>query len=182
MLRSYALHDYEPLLPQIPVPAGHRVVDAGGGTGALATLLAQRHPGAEVMVLDLPGVVAELATSPAAVHVRGVGADLFESWPLTADIILLARVLHDWDDTMATRLLGHARAALRPAGRLIILEMVLDEESPDGGLCDLHLLAVSGGQERTQRQFEQLLSGAGLRLERIERTPSLPHLLVAEAA
>ncbi|HVG64053.1 MAG TPA: methyltransferase [Hyalangium sp.] len=179
MLRSYALHDYLPLLPQIPVSPGDVVLDAGGGTGALAMLLAQHHAGAEVIVMDLPGVVAELAASPANAHVRGVGADLFEPWPLTANVVVLARVLHDWDDSRAIRLLSHARSALSPAGRLIILEMVLDEEEPDGGLCDLHLLVVSGGKERTQRQFEQLLSKAGLKLERIERTPSLPHLMVA---
>jgi SAM-dependent methyltransferase len=182
MLRSYALHDYAPLLPQLPVSTGDVVVDAGGGTGALAVLLAQHHPGAEVVVLDLPEVVAEMAASPAAANVRGVGGDLFEPWPLTAEVVVLARVLHDWDDSRAIRLLSHARAALRPAGRLIILEMVLDEESPAGGLCDLHLLAVTGGQERTQRQFERLLSKAGLKLERIERTPALPQMLRAVPA
>ncbi len=176
MLRSYALHDYEPLLPQFPVSAGHVIVDAGGGTGTLATLLARRHSGAEVVVLDLPEVVAELM---AASGVRGVGADLFEPWPLTADTVVLARVLHDWDDGKAVQLLGHARAALRPGGRLLVLEMVLNEEGHDGGLCDLHLLAVSGGQERTRRQFERLFSQVGLRLERMEPTPALPHLLVA---
>jgi len=179
MLRSYALHDYLPLLPQIPVSAGHVVVDAGGSTGALATLLARHHPGAKIVVLDLPGVVAELAASSVDSRVQGVGADLFEPWPLTADTVVLARVLHDWDDSMAARLLNHARAALRPEGRLIVLEMVLDEEGHGGGLCDLHLLAVSGGRERTLRQFEHLFSLAGLRLERVEPTPALPHLLVA---
>jgi len=78
--------------------------------------------------------------------------------------------------------LRHARAALRPGGRLIALEMVLDEQTSDGGLCDLHLLAMTGGQERTRRQFEQLFSQAGLRLERLEPTPSLPQLLVAVPA
>ena len=182
MLRSYALHDYAPLLPQLPVSAGQVVVDAGGGTGALATLLARRHPGAEVVVLDLPAVVAELTASPEASGVRGVGADFFEPWPLTADVVLLARVLHDWDDGRAVQLLHQARAALRSGGRLIVLELVLDEQRPEGGLCDLHLLAVTGGQERTRRQFEQLFSSAGLRLERVEPTPCLPQLLVAVPA
>ncbi|HEX8704652.1 MAG TPA: methyltransferase [Myxococcaceae bacterium] len=182
MLRSYALHDYLPLVPLLPVSAGQVVVDAGGGTGALATLLARQHPGAELVVLDLPGVVAELTASSAAPGVRGVGADFFEPWPLTADLVLLARVLHDWDDRKAVQLLRQARAALRPGGRLIALEMVLDEQSPDGGLCDLHLLAVTGGQERTRGQFEQLFSAAGLRLERLEPTPALPQLLVTVPA
>ncbi len=108
-----------------------------------------------------------------------MGADFFEPWPLTADVVLLARVLHDWDEGRAVQLLRRARASLRPGGKLIALELVLDEQRPEGGLCDLHLLAVTGGQERTRRQFEQLFSTAGLRLERVEPTPCLPRLLVA---
>jgi hypothetical protein len=48
--------------------------------------------------------------------------------------------------------------------------------------ADLHLLAMSGGRERTRRQFEQLFSRAGLRLERVEPAPALPQLLVAVPA
>lgn len=178
MLRGYALHDYGPLLPLLPVSPGHVVVDAGGGTGALAESLARAHPEAEVVLVDLPAVIAEWRNASASTRVRGVGADLFEPWPLTADTVILARVLHDWEDALATRLLRHARAALRPKGRVLVLEMVLDEEGYGGGLCDLHLLAVSGGQERTRRQFEHLFSQAGLRLEQVEPTPALPQLLV----
>ena len=179
MLRSYALHDYAPLLHQLPISSGEVVVDAGGGTGALATLLSERHPGAEVVLLELPEVVDAWRAAAPASRVRGVGVDLFEPWPLMADVVVLARVLHDWDNARATRLLGHVRAALRPGGRVVVLEMLLDEQGHGGGLCDLHLLAVTGGQERTRRQFEHLFSQAGLRLERVEPTPALAHLLVA---
>lgn len=182
MLRSYALHDYAPWVPRLPVEGASVVVDAGGGTGALSSLVLAHHPHLQGVVLDLPEVVAEI---PAGLHggrLRAVGADLFAPWPLQAELILLARVLHDWDDERAVRLLIRAREALRPGGRLVLLELVLEEEQWGGSLCDLHLLVVTGGQERTREQFARLLEAAGLRLERVESAPTLPKMLVVTAA
>ena len=177
MLRSYARHDYAPLVPQLPIGDAHAVVDAGGGTGTLAGLLLDVHPHIEAVVLDLPEVVAQI---PARDRLRGVGADLFEPWPVEADVVLLARVLHDWDNRDAQRILERARAALRPGGRVVILEMLLGEEGHGGGLCDLHLLAVTGGRERTRGDFERLVRAAGMRVVRVEGTRALPSVMVVE--
>ncbi|MDC3961052.1 methyltransferase [Polyangium jinanense] len=179
MLESYARYDYEPLVACLPIQAGDVVVDAGGGTGTLASLVAATWPSSQVLVLDLPGVVA--AAEPRA-SVRFVETNLFEPWPVSADVVLLARVLHDWDDPDAIRLLARARDALKPGGRIAIVEMVLDEVGPGGGLCDLHLLAVTGGRERTRHDFERILDAAGLQLTRVQATPSLPQILVASPA
>jgi SAM-dependent methyltransferase len=178
MLRSYARHDYAPLVAQLPMDGARVVVDAGGGTGTLAELLLRRHPHIDVVVLDLPEIVAQIPPG----SLRRVGADLFVSWPVEADVVVLARVLHDWDDEDAARILANAHAALRPGGRVLILELLLDEQEHGGGLCDLHLFVVSGGRERTREHFARLLAMAGLRLERVEATPALPHLLVGTPA
>jgi hypothetical protein len=58
----------------------------------------EAYPSVQVTVLDRPEVI-----EPAVGHapVRGLGwhpADLFEPWRLEADVVLLSRVLHDWDD------------------------------------------------------------------------------------
>lgn len=58
--------------------------------------------------------------------------------------------------------------------------MVLDESSCAGALCDLHLLAVTGGKERTASQFHELLASSGFRLLEIRTLPSAVSLLVAE--
>ncbi|MRG91564.1 methyltransferase [Polyangium spumosum] len=180
MLESYARHDYEPLVDHLPIRAGDVVVDAGGGTGALASFIVAKHPSSRVVVLDLPGVPAAAIEPPP--HLAFVETNLFDPWPVSADLIVLARVLHDWDDVHAIRLLIHARNALKPGGRIAIVEMVLDEDGHGGGLCDLHLLAVTGGRERTRRDFERILDAAGLRLVQERTTPSLPRVLVAVPA
>lgn len=179
MLRSYAAHDYAPLVARLPVPAGGTVLDAGGGTGALATLLADTWPEVTIAVLDLPAVVAELAAHP---RITAVPGDLFAPWPVAADLVVLARVLHDWDDEEARTILTHARAALRPGGRIVALELLLDEHHPGGGLCDLHLRVVTGGRERTEQQFRALFARAGLRLASADRSSELIHILVGVPA
>lgn len=174
MLRSYARHDYAPVVEQLPMDGARVVVDAGGGMGALAELLLRHHPHIDVAVLDLPEIVAQIPPG----GVRRIGGDLFTPWPVEADVAVLARVLHDWDDEDAVRILANARAALRPGGRVLILELLLDDQGYGGGLCDLHLLVVSGGRERTREDFARLFALAGLRLDRVEATPALPHLFV----
>lgn len=182
MLQSYARHDY-PLLPRVLGLAGHeRVIDAGGGLGVFANLLLDEYPGLEVVVFDRGEVVRQGRAENA--QRRGLSwcdGDLFEPWNLQADAVVLARVLHDWDDTAAQRILRQAREALVPGGRVYILEMVLPEQGYAGGLCDLHLLAVTGGQERTEDDYRKLLTAEQFELVEVRRTPALPSVIVGVA-
>lgn len=50
-------------------------------------------------------------------------------------------------------ILQRAREALDHGGRLNVVETVLDEGDASGGLLDLNMLVMTGGRERTQRQF-----------------------------
>lgn len=177
MLRSYAAHDYAPLVARLPVPPGGAVLDAGGGTGALAHMLAEAWPGAALAVLDLPEVLADMPPHP---RIAAVPGDLFAPWPTTADLVVLARVLHDWDDDAAVTILSHARAALRPRGKLVALELLLADDHPGGGLCDLHLRVVTGGRERSESQYRALFVRAGLRLAAIDPSGELTRILLAE--
>lgn len=179
MLHSYAAHDYAPLIAHLPVPSGGAVLDAGGGTGALARMLADVRPDITISVLDLPEVVALLPTHP---RITAVPGDLFAPWPAVADIIVLARVLHDWEDDEAATILRHARAALRPGGKLVALELLLADDHPGGGLCDLHLRVVTGGRERTEAQFCDLFARAGLALQSCKSTGELLHILMGVPA
>jgi hypothetical protein len=57
----------------------------------------------------------------------------------------------------------------------------LDDAAFDGGLCDLHLLVVTGGRERTRSDFERLLHSTGFHVTSVERSDRVPALLVCEA-
>jgi hypothetical protein len=95
--------------------------------------------------------------------------------------VILSRVLHDWDDAAALRILAHARAALPTGGRIFIVEMLIPEENVSGALCDLHLLVVTGGRERSGPEFERLLRTSGFGLVEVRLIPALPSIVVGVA-
>ncbi len=175
MLSSYATHDYTEVPRLLGLHGRERVIDAGGGTGALASALLAAHPNLEVLLLERPEV---LSLRDPSLSVTPVAGDLFEDWDVDADLVILARVLHDWDDEPAQQILRRARAALRPGGCLAIIDMVLGDPEPGGGLCDLHLLVVNGGRERTEEQWKVLLRASGLMLEDVLPLASVPPRLL----
>jgi hypothetical protein len=181
MLASYALHDYVSVPAALPLRGDEVLIDAGGGTAVLALMLLRRFPALRVVVLERPEVAARTEVPGDLTERLTVRPhDLFQAWVLQADVVVMARVLHDWDDEAARRLLRHARAALHRGGQLFIVEMVLLEGGASGGLCDLHLLMATGGRERTESEFASLLDATGFRLDRVVRLPALPSILVAE--
>jgi hypothetical protein len=179
MLRSYARHDYAQVCRALDLRGDERIVDAGGGLGVLGQLVLDAYPGTQVTVLERPEVVAQGAASTG---LRWRSGDLFEPWGLEADAVVLSRVLHDWDDDAARRVLAHARACLPTGGRLYIVEMLMREGSVTGALCDLHLLVATGGRERTLDEFGRLLATSGFALEGVRRLAALPSVIVGVAA
>jgi predicted transcriptional regulator len=180
-MSSYARQDYAHLSDALAHLSSGTVIDAGGGTGTLLAHLLEQRPGLQGVLLERPEVLQQV-TVPAALAARMtlVPGDLFSPWDVQAHAVILARVLHDWEDAEATRILERARAALRASGRIHVIEFLLDEERLDGSLLDLHMLVTTGGRERTERRFRELLSRAGLRLLSRQRLGGGNVLLTAE--
>ncbi len=181
MLQSYARHDYEPVPGTLALNGNETVIDAGGGSGTLANYLLKKYPHLQVILLDLPGVInlASVASKKKE-HLTFVEADIFRPWPVTGDAIVLSRVLHDWDDEAAEKILRNARGALNSNGQIFVIEMLLAETEYAGALCDLHLLAVTGGRERTLPMYKNLLRRTGFTLTDVHRLPTLPAVLVGK--
>ncbi|MEB0141233.1 MULTISPECIES: methyltransferase [unclassified Undibacterium] len=182
MLQSYALHDYAPLPEVLNLDSITHLIDAGGGTGSLTKYLAQRYESLKISLFDLPEVI-DHARNLIGIHeqIEFHGGDLFQPWGLHADAVLLARVLHDWDDQAALAILQRARSTLPIGGRIFIVEMLLLEDEMSGGLCDLHLLMATGGRERTLSGYRLLLESAGFYFHESVKLNSLPTVLVGVA-
>jgi hypothetical protein len=70
---------------------------------------------------------------------------------------------------------------MRPDSRLLIIEMVLPTgDTPHlGKILDVIMLALTGGQERTEAEYRALLEKAGFRLKRVVPTQSAVSVIEA---
>jgi len=179
-ISAYAQHDYAKLPKLIDWNRHQHLIDAGGSRGILLFSLLAQHPHLSGTLIDLPAVV-QSATIPeqltARCHIQG--ADLFETWPIRGDAIILARVLHDWPDEQAKQLLFNAREALLPGGKIYIIEMVLPDDTPNGGLLDINLLVITGGRERSLKDWNALLAECSLKMSATQHLSEVSTVIVA---
>ena len=127
-----------------------------------------------------------LISSPAVAE-RGLASrchvfegNFFLSVP-EADIFLLKHIIHDWDDDQSILILSNCARALRPKGRVVLVERVLPESDcgSEASLADLNMLVLLPGRERTQREYADLICRAGLRLDSVTDTTSSISVLEA---
>ena len=112
-----------------------------------------------------------------------VGGDFFAGVPEGAERYLLANVLH-WDDDRSAALLARCGRAMAPGGKVLIVERLIPddpEQAVAALLSDINMLVVTGGRERTNAEYGELLAAAGLRLRRV--TPvAFPYGVIEGAA
>lgn len=162
-----------------------RLVDVGGGTGSLLAAVLARYPSMTGVLLDRLHVVEQARGQLHAAGVGGrctlVGGDFFESVPTGGEVYLLRHILHDWDDDRAIRILENCRRAMNGSGKLLLVESVIQpgNELALGKVLDLVMLAVTGGMERTEPEYRELLEASGFRLTRVVPTSAEMHVLEA---
>lgn len=167
------------LVDALQIYGDKTVLDLGGGQGSLLIEMLRAAPDLQGILFDLPEVVARAQNRPEFEPLRErvsfTGGDFTKTIGVQADIILLKRVLHNWDDDGAEQILRNARTALRDDNaRIVVIEAVLlPENFPDlGRLIDLEMMVMcDDGKERTKPALRRLLAKTGFR---IEQSGSLP--------
>jgi ubiquinone/menaquinone biosynthesis C-methylase UbiE len=154
------------------------IVDIAGGHGRLLTGILAANPKMRGILFDLAHVIAGasevVAQSASAEQVKFVGGDFFASVPDGADAYIMKHIIHDWDDERSIAILKNIKRAMKPTGRVLLVEAVIaDGNNQDfGKLLDLEMLVSPGGKERTADEYQELFERAGLRLTRIVPTKS----------
>ena len=154
-----------------------RIVDIGGGNGALLAGILKANPAAAGVLFDLPQVtdraIVPIRELGLADRCEFVGGDFFKVVPGGGDAYLLKHVIHDWDDERAGDILRNCRRAMSPESKLLVIEGVYppridqSDESRGAAANDVNMLVCTGGRQRSEAEFRHLYEETGLRLTQI---------------
>jgi len=162
------------------------VVDVGGGHGGLITSILNANPKLKGILLDAPQVIEgtrpKIEAAGLAARCEIVGGDFFKSVPAGGDVYVMKWIIHDWDDKRAITILQNIRNQMQPNGKVIIVDCVVPENNdPDfSKFFDLNMMVMTGGKERTEKEFAQLLGAAGFKLLRVIPTKVPTSIVEAE--
>jgi hypothetical protein len=150
------------------------VVDVGGGRGVVLAALLHRQPDLRGVLADqenaLPAAQAYLQSAGVADRVTCAAIDFFDQVPPDGDVYLLCRVLHDWNDADAVRILETCRADMPDTARLVVVDAIVPElasDAPAAIRMDLNMMMLLGAGERTAAEVRTLLEAGGFKPERI---------------
>jgi precorrin-6B methylase 2 len=183
-----AAHEAAAVVAAYDLSGVDRLVDVGAGPGLMTRAALRAVPSVSATLVDRPETLdrarRELDEAGLTGRCTFVAADFFASVPGGGDAYLLSRVLHDWDDRDAVRILRRCHAAMPAHARLLVVDAVLPERARDlpGAIrMDLLMLLLLGARERTRVEFGRLLAAAGFTLHRAVATDSPTGLAVLEA-
>jgi O-methyltransferase/methyltransferase family protein len=185
-MRTFSSNDAPALLRAHDFARYSVVADVGGGTGALLAEVLRATPGVRGILFDQPQVVAAatpvLERAGVADRVDVRGGSFFDSVPRGADVYLLRRILHDWSDQDALRILRAVRHAASVDSRLVVIDAVLGppNEDPGAKFLDLGMMVSEGGRERDAGEWESLLAAGGFRIASITRATRTSHVIEAD--
>ena len=163
------------------------VVDVGCAEGCLLVHVANAHPHIEGLGFDLPPVASSFERF---ITMHGLAGRLvfqpgdFLTDPLPrADVVVLGRVLHNWDLETKRRLLAKAWDALPERGALLVYERLIDDDRRKNAgalLASLNMLVMTpGGFDFTAAECIASMEGAGFRDTRVEPLVSDHAMVVA---
>lgn len=163
------------------------VVDIGGGHGGLLAAVLTQHPELNGVLFDQQQVINDpeaLIEAGVQDRCKRIAGNFFESVPGGADIYMLKRILHDWTDDDAVRILTCVKQALSPEARVAVIDAVIKpgNDADANKYLDVGIMALLNGRERTAEDFENLFTEAGLQLLRIIPTPAPSTMSIIEGA
>jgi hypothetical protein len=166
------------------------VMDVGTAEGCLPVAVARAHPHLRGGGFDLPPVEAlfeaYVAEHGLANRLRFFAGDFFETGLPPADVLVLGRVLHNWDLETKRMLLRKTYDALPNGGALLVYEPFIPEDRRSNAaslLSSLNMLLwTAGGFDFTATDCMAWMREAGFRDLRIQPLVGDQAMVVGEKA
>ncbi len=172
------------LVAQLTAGSGQmKVLDIAAGHGMFGLTIAQHNPAAEIYALDWKNVLA-------VAHENAVKLGVADRWhpiegsAFTADygsgyeLALVTNFIHHFDIPTNIGLLEKVRAAMKPAAKMVIVEMAVHDDRitpPGAGLFAMSMLTTTvSGDAFSQREIESMCTRAGFHDVTHHAVPSTP--------
>ncbi|XP_074990160.1 acetylserotonin O-methyltransferase isoform X3 [Calonectris borealis] len=120
-------------------------------------------------------VLAAFDLSPFT-QIYDLGGDFFSDSIPEAELYILSKILHDWDDDRCRQLLAKVHKACKPGGGVLLVESLLNEDKSgplETQLYSMNMLVQTEGKERTAAEYSKLLEAAGFGEVQVKRTGKL---------
>jgi hypothetical protein len=161
------------------------IIDLGGGQGTLLTSILAASANLRGTLFDMRHVLDAAGPLIVRTGLHGrcdlVAGDFFDCVPTGADVYILKKVIHDWEDSNARIILGNCRTAMPKSSRLLVVEVIVPAPNVPSfaKMLDLLMLSYAGGRERTEVEYRELLASVGFRLQRVIPTRSTVSIIEA---
>jgi 2-polyprenyl-3-methyl-5-hydroxy-6-metoxy-1,4-benzoquinol methylase len=149
-----------------------RVLDIAASHAAYGIAMAEKNPRAHLVALDWEAVLAVAAENARAAGLAGrfstiVGDAFTVDLGAGYDVVLVPNFLHHFNRADCIRFLKRAHAALRPGGRVVIIEFVPNEDRvtpPAAASFSLVMLGTTPeGDAYTFAEYQSMLAESGFR-------------------
>ena len=156
------------------------LLDVGGGTGIYSIGFLKKNPALKAIVFDRPEVLKTAEEFAADFDVTDQMAllpgDMFEDELPASDCVLLSNILHDWDIPECRELVRRSTESLKPGGRLIVHDVLLNDDL-DGplpiALYSAALFTLTEGRAYSAAEYGDWMRDAGLTVDK--PVPTLIH-------
>ena len=167
-----------------------RVLDLAGGPGAYAILMCQANPGMKCVTVDLPAISAEAKGYVAQfglaerIECRAGDYRADEYEPAAYDVVTIFGALHQESPASIVDILKRANRALKPGGRLLVLDMMTDATHTAPKFSALFAvnmaLTTENGWVFSDEELKEWMREAGFEPGETRTVPPpMPHWLVS---
>jgi len=174
-MAEYAVDDYRNISKLFDFSQYSTITDIGGGLGVLVQYIQNSLPNKTYHLVELPEVIDLVENKN---NINLIKADFFKPIPVQSEMIILSRVLHDWDNDKARLILQNCIESLTNNGRILIIEIMQEEISAN--LLSLNMMSMCKSHERTFTQYGNLIEGVGLKVSNKTKLNSLQTILTIE--
>jgi ubiquinone/menaquinone biosynthesis C-methylase UbiE len=173
-LEQGALSASQAILETYNFSSCRTIADIGGGQGTLLIAILQVHQSMKGLLLDQAHVISSahqnIKAAGLQLRCQLIEGNFLNAIPPGADVYILKSILHDWNDEKCLLLLKNCRNVLKSGQPLLVVEKIMPTRAIDHPaiiMSDLHMLAVTGGMERTAEEYKKLFAVTGFELKKI---------------